>query len=58
MSQNMTPWYLFDSIMKEISNTNIVLGYLLSKATDKKLGEKEDLFDCFDGFCIWGFNNA
>ena len=44
--------------MREVSSTNIALGYLLLEATGKGLGEEEAHFDCFNGSCIQGFSNA
>ena len=41
MQQSMTFWYLFNSTIREVGNTNIALGHSLSKATDKRFGEKE-----------------
>ena len=58
MQQNMAPWYLFNSTTKEISNIDIALGHSSLDAIDKKLDKKEAQFNCFDGFCIRGFDNA
>ena len=53
----MTSQFLFDSTKREVGNTNITLGYLLLKATDKELDEEEAQFNYFDESCIWGFGN-
>ena len=58
MQQSTAFWYLFDSITKKVDSTNIVLGYSLLEATSKELGEKEVLFNYFDGMLIWDFGNA
>ena len=41
MQQNMALQCLFDSTMREVSNTNIALKYLPLKAIGKKLGKEE-----------------
>ena len=53
----MAPWYLFDSTIREVDNTKVALRHSLLEITGKKLGKKEDQFDCFDRFCIWNFGN-
>ena len=37
----MTPYYLFNYLIKEVGYINIALSYLLSKATSKRLSKKE-----------------
>ena len=46
----ITLWYLFNSNTKEISNTKIVLEYLLLEKTSKKLNEKKALLNYFNKF--------
>ena len=46
----MTLWYLFDSTIREISNINIFLRYLLMEVIGKKHGEKKALFNYFNRF--------
>ena len=58
MQQNTAPWYLFDSITRDVSSTNIALGHSPLKATGKRLGKEEAQFNCFDGSCIRGFGDA
>ena len=58
MQQSTAPWCLFDSITREVSSTNVTLGYLPLEATGKRLGEEKAQFDCLDGSCIQGFGNA
>ena len=58
MQQNIAFWYLFNFIIKEVSNTNITLGHLLLKATSERLGEKKAHVNFFDRSCIWGIVNA
>lgn len=41
MQQNTTPWYLFDSIIRECGSINVALGHSPSKLTSKKPGKKE-----------------
>ena len=43
--------------MREVGSTNVALGHSPSKATGKRLGEKEAQFNCFDGSCFRGFGN-
>ena len=58
MQQSIPPWCLFNTIIKEVGNTNIALEHLPLEATSKKLGEKEVQFNYFDGSYIWDFGNA
>ena len=44
----MALWCLFDFIIREIGNINIVIGYSISKTTSKRLNEKKVLFDYLD----------
>ena len=41
----MAPWYLFNSITRKISSTNVVLKYLLLEAINKKLDKEKVQFD-------------
>ena len=41
-------WYLFDSFMREVDSTDVILGHLLLKATGKKLKKEEALFNFFN----------
>ena len=41
--------HLFDSTMRDVDSTNVVLKYLPSKAIGKRLDEEQALFDYFDG---------
>ena len=43
MQQNIALWHLFNSIIIEVSSTDIILGYLLLEATSKSLGKEEVL---------------
>ena len=43
--QSTAPWYLFDSTTRKVGSTNVALGHLPLGVTDKRLGEKEALFD-------------
>ena len=54
----MAPWYLFDSIIREVGNTNIALGHSPLKATGKEFCEEEAQFDYFNESCIQSFGNA
>ena len=44
----MALWYLFNSIIKDVDNTNIALGHLSLKAISKKLDKKKTLFNYFN----------
>ena len=44
--------------MREISNIIVALGHLSLEVTGKELGKEEVNFNCFDRFCIQGFDNA
>ena len=57
MQQSMAPWYLFNSIIREVNKTDIVLGHLLLEVIGKRLGEEKAQFDCFDKFYIRDFGN-
>ena len=48
MQQRQAPWYLFDSSMREVSSTNIILEHLPSKTTGKKPIAEEALLNFFD----------
>ena len=54
----MAPWYLFDSIIREVGSTNVALEYSLLEANGEGLDEEETQFKCFDRFCIWGLGNV
>ena len=58
MQQSTAFWYLFDFTIRKVGNTDIVLRHSLLKANNKRRGEKEAQFNCFDGSCIWDFGNA
>ena len=58
MQQNKALWYLFNSITREISSTNIALRHLLLETIDEKLDEEKILFNYFDRSWIWNFGNA
>ena len=40
--------YLFNSRIKEADSINVALKYSLLKVINKKLGEEETLFNCFE----------
>ena len=50
--------YLFDSIIRKVSSTNVALKYLPLEAIGKELGKKKAQFNCFDRSCIQGFGNV
>ena len=57
IQQTTASWYLFDSTLREIGSTSIVLGHLLLEAIDKRLDEEKTHFDCFDKFYIRNFSD-
>lgn len=56
--QRQVSWYLLDFFTRENDSTHITLGHLLLKATGKRLGDKEALFDFFDRSEIRDFGDA
>ena len=45
VQRSITPWYLFDSSIKEAGCIDIILGHLLLKVISKGLNKEEALFD-------------
>lgn len=50
--------YLFDSIIKEVSSTNIILEYLLLNTIGKRLDKKKILFNYLDRILIQNLGNT
>ena len=46
------------STTREVGSTDVTLGHSPSRATGKKLNEKEALLDCFDRSWIQDLSNA
>ena len=44
----MALWYIFNSIIKKVDNTNITLKYLLLEVISKKFGKEKVLFNYFN----------
>ena len=58
MQLSMTPWYLFDSSIREAGYIDVALGHLLLEATNKGFSEEKALLNYWDKSWIRGFGNA